>query len=1048
MDDVFIVDNSAERGSVGNLLSSVAGTTTDLAIATGYFEIGALVDLEVPFRTVERVRILIGGETSRRTAEALREAAEVLDRSVGDERGKDPFLSGLPGIIEAMSSGRIEVRVYSKKKFHAKAYLAADGEGGGVSIVGSSNFTRPGLSQNIELNVSLESDRYAELAAWFDEHWGAATPATDDLIKVISRHLQPYSPFEIYAKALQTLTADVDPSELEWERTESRIYPLLAPYQQEGYRGLRQRAEKHGGAFLTDGVGLGKTFVGMMLAEYYAERRRKNVLIMATKTGEDAVWKPAIARYMPDLIGEFTRIKVMAHTDLSKQNAIETVRRLRDRVDVIIIDEGHNFRNRGSIGDDPDNPRSRWRRMQMLCEGKTVFHLTATPINNRLFDLVHEFELFTGITGGGEPGDRHFEQTLGIPSVHGYVRGIEKAFFDDLAAQEKSGEPIENMTMVDFERLLQEDRLLTELIVQHSRQYAKRSAAAAGRDDVRFPEPSPPRAVPYDYDAASRLLLEDLEAAFEKKDPLFTLPMYYPLAFSKRDDVDVFVENRQKQVVGLIRTVFLKRFESSIAAFTGSCIDLSRKIQEWMHANSADLPDIRQRLETWRLNHERTFAAALAAYRPDAVEEDGLAADIEDDDNDAELLAAIAEGVVSDEFDLDRMFEAAFEDLHQLAQFIERAVTVSQTADVKFDRLAVLLGAKKDKNADREIYGAAFRTHKVLIFTEFADTARYLHERLKEMGLEHVDRLDGSRKASRLEMIRRFAPFYNDVPPKERAEQKPLRVLVSTDVLSEGVNLQDGTLIVNYDIHWNPVRLMQRIGRIDRRMNIDIERALIEADPSAEPLRGRIGVRNFLAPAELEKLLRLAKRVTHRTLLISKTLGIPGGRLLTEDDMLDDVKVFEAFLQDYYGDISPAEQLRLKYQSLLADDPELEARLDEMPVGTHSARSDHPNGTFVCAIDPGPEQDEEGRVVAWTVASGAPRWSFLTRDGREVEGLSEIDRIIASEPLELESRMFDRSGALERVRTLDEIWKKRMHKELQLPLDAEEARVVCWMEVV
>ncbi len=1055
VDQPFIVDNSDEPSSVLRILTDRFEGAVGLDVATGFFEIGALVALDGAWQRVGPIRILIGAETSRQTVVALKAAAQNINESVRDERRREPFMDALDGIVEALRDGRIQVRVYrSNRKFHAKAYLVHRSDGTGSALVGSSNFTRPGLERNTELNIRPDDSRFPELSEWFERHWAEGTDAQPDILDILERHRRRYTPFEIYAKALQTLTADVDPTELDWEKNESRIYPLLAPYQQEGYRGMRQRAEKHGGAFLTDGVGLGKTFVGMMLAEYYAEREGCNVLIMATKTGEDAVWKPAIRRYMPELMGEFTRIRIMAHTDLSKQDAMETVKRLRDRVDVIIIDEGHNFRNRGSVGDDPMSPKSRWRRMQMLCAGKTVFHLTATPINNTLFDLVHEIELFTGMTGGGEPGDRHFEQTLGIPSVHGYVRNLERTFLEAVAQQEKFAEAADSITMADFERLLQQDRLLGDLIVQHSRQYAKKSAEAAGRDDVRFPAPAMPRAVPYDYDAPSRRLLEDLEEAFRKENPLFTLPMYYPLAFSKRPDESVHdenrnkVENRQKQVVGLIRTVFLKRFESSIASFTGSCLDLAKKIEDWIGANSAEVPHVEQQLESWRTTHSALFAAARAAYRPSEVDEDGGAVAPEDDDNDAELLSEIAEGdVVADEFDLDAMFEAAFEDLTQLGRFIERGVMVSQTADVKFDRLAVLLGAKKDKKADPTIFDPAFRTHKVLIFTEFADTARYIEQRLVESGLEHVDRLDGGRKTSRLEMIRRFAPFYNDVSDAERVRQKPLRVLVSTDVLSEGVNLQDGTLIVNYDIHWNPVRLMQRIGRIDRRMNNDIEAQLVAADPSTGPLRGNIQIRNFLAPNELHVLLGLASRVTRRSLLISKTLGIPGGRLLTEDDMLDDVKVFTTFIEDYYGDMSPSEVLSVKFKDLLAEHPELELRLEGMPDGIYSARDGAPAGTFVCARDPGPQTDESGQVERWTIDAGKPRWGLATTDGRLIENLLEIDAAIACEPEEPAALLGDRAATATRLRVLSHGHKQQMHKHVQLPLDAEDPQIICWIEL-
>src|SRR4029079_16819478 len=117
------------------------------------------------------------------------------------------------------------------------------------------------------------------------------------------------------------------------------------------YHGLKERAKQWRGGFLTDGVGLGKTFVGLMLAEYYAVKERRNVLIMATKTGEEAVWRPEIQRLLPELTGDFTNLMVTAHTDLSKSDAEERARQLAERADVVIIDEAHNFRNRGRQGD-------------------------------------------------------------------------------------------------------------------------------------------------------------------------------------------------------------------------------------------------------------------------------------------------------------------------------------------------------------------------------------------------------------------------------------------------------------------------------------------------------------------------------------------------------------------------------------------------------------------------------------------------------------------------------------------------------------------------
>src|SRR5262249_23143080 len=155
-----------------------------------------------------------------------------------------------------------------------------------------------------------------ELQAWYETHWNEAEPVTPELLRVLEHNVREFTPFEVYLKALQAITQDVDQPDRSWEQTDSRIYPLLAPYQREAYHGLRRMAETQSGGFLTDGVGLGKTFVGLMLAEYYATRRRKNVLIMATKTGQDAVWEPELRRRLPNLFGEFSNVKVMAHSDL------------------------------------------------------------------------------------------------------------------------------------------------------------------------------------------------------------------------------------------------------------------------------------------------------------------------------------------------------------------------------------------------------------------------------------------------------------------------------------------------------------------------------------------------------------------------------------------------------------------------------------------------------------------------------------------------------------------------------------------------------------
>ncbi len=1038
-DGFFIVDNSDEHWKALEYVRQWCQISTSIDIATGFFEIGALLSLDGEWQKVDRIRVLIGAESSRQTSEALRQAREVLDRSLDSERQSDPFLAGLGGVVQAIRDERIQVRVYRRKKFHAKAYITHSRLDvvGSAALVGSSNFTVPGLTRNVELNVRFDGLEVQALQDWYESYWQDAEDATGDVVEGLERHNRDWSPFEVYAKSLQVLTENVEPGEAEWEQKHSKIYPLLAPYQREGYHGLKQRAAQWRGGFLTDGVGLGKTFVGLMLAEFYAVKERKNVLIMATKTGQDAVWEPELRRRLPELTGEFTNVRVMAHTDLSRDDAAERAAQLADRVDVVIIDEAHNFRNRGPKRN--EGRMSRWWRLQEITAGKTVFLLTATPINNNLFDFVHQIEIFTGADA-----DSHFA-ALGIPSLRTYMARRQRAFLDQHGDAPDRAATIE---MEDFDELMRDDKLLGSLIVQNSRKYAQASSKAAEAAPVLFPEPDMPRAVPYSYNLAYNRLLDELEAAFAKRDPLFTLPMYFPLAYSTRDDVDTLVENRQKQVVGLIRTTFLKRFESSVAAFAGSCLDLAMKIAQWVVDNSEEGDHHRTLVLAWEERHRALFDDVHRLFRSGVdVQTLETDEDVTDEDVTDEALDEIGvERLDPDSYDLHAMFDAALEDLHQLASFIERTIQVGEFSDTKYEQLRKLLTGTRDKGDDPTVFDKVFAEHKVLVFTEFADTARYLHDRLVADGVAEVDRLDGSRKGNRVGMIRRFAPHYNQVGADERARLKPLRVLISTDVLSEGVNLQDAGLIINYDIHWNPVRLMQRIGRIDRRMNAEVEQAIIAENRKLKAHRGKVKVRNFLPPEELNRILTLYSRVQSRALLISRTLGIPGGRLLSEEDLLDDVKVFESFLDEYVGTTSTVEDLRLHFLDLLRTHPGLDEALDEIPLGAYAAKEGPKAGLFTCTVEPIRTVDDDGNV-AWTLTEGTPRWALRRSDGAVVETLGAVDAAVRCDPDETAQPISDQ------VKVADELtsWRKDRRAELmkttQMPLDAPEPVTVCWMEV-
>jgi superfamily II DNA/RNA helicase len=280
-------------------------------------------------------------------------------------------------------------------------------------------------------------------------------------------------------------------------------------------------------------------------------------------------------------------------------------------------------------------------------------------------------------------------------------------------------------------------------------------------------------------------------------------------------------------------------------------------------------------------------------------------------------------------------------------------------------------------------------TEKVLIFTEFADTALYLLDALNNAKVAGVECITGG-QTGRADYIKRFAPYYNRSDSAKQGTQE-IRVLISTDVLSEGLNLQDATKLINYDIHWNPVRLMQRIGRVDRRMNAEIETAIKRDHP--ERKRGIVNYWNFLPPDELKEILSLYTKVTTKVLLISSTLGIEGRQLLTPEDLYDDLRVLGNFEKELQGAKSVEEAMHLELGDLLRADPNLAAQLSALPNGIFSGKNKPKAGhagVFFCYALPALDR-EKGE---YTLEAGATKWYFQEAAGSQI--LTEPADIIES----------------------------------------------------
>src|SRR5271157_988237 len=870
--ELFIVDNSDEDWKVLRYLHDWCQISKAIDCATGYFEIGSLLALKDEWQKVDQLRILVGDEVSHRTknafVEGLRKVTTRLDGSLEAEKQKNDFLAGVPAIVEAIRSGKITCRVYRKEKFHAKAYIT---QGrlevvGSSALVGSSNLTYPGLTENIELNVQITGRPVTVLQEWYDEHWAEAEDVTADILRTIERHTRDYSPFDVYARSLHEFFRQRAMTDNEWLENESKVYPVLDQYQKDGFHELMAIADKYHGAFMCDGVGLGKTFIGLMVIEYLVERQRKRVVLLVPKAARKPVWEAALARYAPHLSGGFSTLEILNHTDLLRKASDDKdypalVRDIKQRADAIVVDEAHHFRNPGIKGEEGERQSHYWQFYD-IADGKDLFLQTATPINNQLIDLQHMIELFSR-----RQTDYFKDAPLGIHSLAGHFRKIKKEL-EKLVYKQSDGAEDEaaETNEVEAEKVLANDDLFRALVVQRSRAYVKKSQQQNGGTQTIFPKREDPKVQPYSVRKTYGNLLTLVEKAFSKEKPLFSLAVYYPLAYYRGLDTSVefaMKKGRQNQVVRLIRIQFLKRFESSAHAFEMSCNTLLQKLLAWIVKNQPQAAELRH-FERWKDKCGDLIDYVRERQREfwgDEAEED------QDEDIVSQEMIEDAERLNRDEYKVDEIIAETIDDLHTLADFLNELKKFKPAHD---DKLKALLNLLKSD--------PILRKHKVLIFSEYMATARYLKKQLEAAGIDDVDEVDSGSKRDRGEIIRQFSPYYNGSSGAAlKAEGlSETRILVSTDVLSEGLNLQDATRLINYDLHWNPVRLMQRIGRVDRRMDPGVEALIVADHPDRAAIRGKVVFWNFLPPDEIDQLLRLYGRVAHKVLRISKTFGIEG----------------------------------------------------------------------------------------------------------------------------------------------------------------------------
>ena len=945
-----LIDN-VNGNTLLKVLESLLVKSAKLDIATGTFEIGAFLSLGKTWQHLDGIRLLMGDETTRRTKEHLIKALQdATDDNIESVKEKDDTLHGLAAVRDAIRRGQIVVRVYDKAKFHAKLNLmhAQNSSPVDFATVGSSNFTNPGLTQNVELNSFITDATHIEkLETWYDARWEEASEVRAELLRTIERHLRKYPPFTVYAKALHAYFRGREKPVDEWEENESVIYQTLSQYQKDGYHAALQIADKWNGALICDGVGSGKTYIGLMLLERYL-RENKRVLLITPKSVEESVWKSQITHQLEPKYGRLLRehYDISRHTDFGRQGRISEgdLQYFREHKDVIIIDEAHHFRN----------PRSnRGQLLMELAENKKLYLLTATPINNSLDDIYHLINYFAQNNRG------HFA-SIGVHNFQRYFRAIEKGL---------ENEDVEIIEQVEDDDFLRQDSVLKQVLIQRSRKYIKDAEQASGTH-ILFPDRDI-NVVDYSLRQVYRNLYNELESAFDRDDPFLTLAIYNTVKYHRKPEERI--EQREKQIVGLIRTLVLKRLESSWRAFEATVENLLLKMAKWLKKYAPE------RFEMWEGTNRRWWRVVQEHIQERLQEDDTLGP--LDEGND--LASVEAENDTEDDFipsdhDLDRLFDDVVDDMNLLTVLLSRIYRLFYA-----DELANEPDTEKDNKLQQLLN--LLRKHpneKLLIFTEFCDTARYLYTQLERADFEGIEQIDSRRKVNREEVIERFSPCYNRKSSYEI--DNPVQTLITTDILAEGLNLQDASIIVNYDLHWNPVRLMQRIGRLDRRLDPEIETQLNRTDAT-------VHVWNFLPPDELDDLLKLRKRVDGKILRISRTLGIEG-KFVSHND---DDKTLQLFNERYEGTESIEELMNLERQRISESYPKLWRQLPNLPLRLFSGKGvdDEPPPFRNRDGEPIPlnRLGSEGLFCCYEMPNGEIKWYFYDPEIDEV--LDNVEEI-------------------------------------------------------
>ena len=827
--DLKFFTNEPERDLYSRFAAILKSNTQFFDVLVGYFRASGFFKMYEALDSVEKIRILVGLNVDRFTVKIIDRAtneakvaaisaadgkeiiAEEVEREFEETTSSAEVEKGVRIFLDWLKSGKLEMRMYTEAPIHAKVYIMRKDQDKvpdtfGTVITGSSNFSEAGLINNLEFNVELKDYADVKFALdKFEELWAKGTDICDTYISAVEQNTWmrgDITPYQLYLKTLyEFFKEEINADKENFETLLPDGYMRLQ-YQIDAVTQARQKLDAYNGVFISDVVGLGKTYICAMLANSFNRNTYKLFIC-----------PPVLVDYWKGVLKEFdvSRCDVESLGKLDKIIAKGT-----DKYTYVFVDEAHRFRNSGTEA---------FTELHQICRGKKVILISATPINNYTSDVENQLYLFQAKQSG---------TINGIKNIEGFFRGLNA----NLAKKPKGSAAY--MAQLRENSEIIRDRLIREVMIRRTRgEIQQYYAEDLEKQGLTFPKAGSPEKIIYTFD-------EDTDDAFNQTISIikdFKYSRYTPLLYLKDKKKYASMLAAQHNMGGFMKGILVKRLESSFYAFRKT---LDRFIESY------------------------TKFIAMAKTGKVYISKKVNVYDLLDGGDEKKLMYLIEQQDVM-EFETKEFSSQFFRDLE---------ADLAQLKSLQFIWSMITTDPKLEQFRHDLTTNPIMKGRKAIVFTESTETAEYLYEQLQDIYGSRIVYYSGqSSQALKIEIEDSFNPKF-----KSKDNDK-YDLLITTDVLAEGINLHRANVLVNYDLPWNPTRIMQRVGRINR---VGTE-------------HDRIYVFNFFPTAQSKKQMPLEERILEKLQAFHDTLG-EDFKYLSDEEEVSSQKLFSDLTADLDGE--------------------------------------------------------------------------------------------------------------------------------------------------